>query len=104
MKEIALFYEDFLTEKDASGHYIYRPSISPEVRSETVEGMLVSDNSTIDVSVAKELLTNLIAGCEVLGYRKAECNKVEDNAGEHAPISDRSGWRPVGVVGWLIQT
>ena len=36
MKEIALFYEDFLTEKDPDGKYIYRFSVSPEVRSEKV--------------------------------------------------------------------
>jgi len=59
MKEIALFYEDFLVEKDASGHYLYRPSLSPEVGA-----LLISDNSTLDIAVAKELLTNLIAACE----------------------------------------
>jgi hypothetical protein len=61
MKEIALFYEDFLVEKDASGHYIFRPSLSPEVGS-----LLISDNSTLDIAVAKEALTNLIAACEEL--------------------------------------
>jgi len=61
MKEVALFYEDFLIEKDASGRYIFRPSLSPEVGS-----LLISDNSTLDIAVAKELLTNLIAACEEL--------------------------------------
>jgi hypothetical protein len=61
MKEIALFYEDFLAEKDEKGHCIYRPSYSPEVGA-----LLVSDNSTFDVAIAKELLTNLIAACEEL--------------------------------------
>ncbi len=59
MKETALFYEDFLIEKDASGHYIYRPSFSPEVGA-----LLISDNSTFDIAIAKDLLTNLIAACE----------------------------------------
>lgn len=65
MKEIALFYEDFLAEKDASGHYLFRPSLSPEVGA-----LLISDNSTMDVAVAKELLTNLIAACEELRVEK----------------------------------
>jgi hypothetical protein len=75
MKEIALFYEDFLTERDADGYYIYRLSVSPEVRSETVEGLLMSDNSTLDVAVAKELLTNLISACEELGIEKENVEK-----------------------------
>ncbi len=70
MKEIALFYEDFLVEKDASGHYIYRPSFSPEVG-----GLLISDNSTFDIAIAKELLTNLIAACEELQIEQENVGK-----------------------------
>jgi len=70
MKEIALFYEDFLLEQDASGHYIYRPSFSPEV-----SGLLISDNSTFDIAIAKELLTNLIAACEELQIEQENVRK-----------------------------
>jgi len=70
MKEIALFYEDFLIEKDARGHYIYRPSMSPEVGA-----LLISDNSTFDVAIAKELLTNLIAGCRELRIEQENVRK-----------------------------
>lgn len=75
MKEIALFYEDFLTERDPGGYYIYRLSVSPEVRSESVEGLLMSDNSTLDIAVAKELLTNLISACKELGIEKENVEK-----------------------------
>ena len=70
MKEIALFYEDFLIEKDAKGHYIYRPSMSPEVGA-----LIISDNSTFDVAIAKELLTNLIEGCQELGIEQKNVRK-----------------------------
>ena len=70
MKEIALFYEDFLIEKDANGHYLYRPSMSPEVGA-----LIISDNSTFDVAIAKELLTNLIAGCQELGIEQKNVEK-----------------------------
>jgi len=70
MKEIALFYEDFLVEKDAGGHYLYRPSISPEVGS-----LLLSDNSTFDIAIARELLANLIAGCRELGIEQKNVEK-----------------------------
>jgi len=70
MKEVALFYEDFLIEKDASGHYIYRPSSSPEYGMVTM-----SDNSTFDIAIAKELLTNLIAACEELEIEQENIGK-----------------------------
>jgi hypothetical protein len=60
MKDCALFYEDFLRgTEDAAGHYTFRPSYSAE------NGW--ADNSTQDISIARELLTNLIAACETLG-------------------------------------
>ncbi len=65
MKEIALFYEDFLIEQDTNGLILYRPSYSPEVG-----GLLASDNSTMDLAVARELLTNLIAACEELDVER----------------------------------
>ena len=65
MKEIAVFYEDFLIERDANGFILYRPSYSPEVG-----GLLVSDNSTMDLAVARELLTNLINACEELNVEQ----------------------------------
>ena len=67
MKECALFYEDFLKDtEDASGHFTFRPSFSAE------NGW--ADNSTQDISIARELLTNLIAACETLG---GEANGVK---------------------------
>ncbi len=60
MKECALFYEDFLKgTEDASGKYRFTPSYSAE------NGL--ADNSTQDISIARELLTNLITACEALG-------------------------------------
>jgi len=66
MKEVALFYEDFLME-DENGRYVFSPSYSPE------NGGLCY-NATMDVAVAKELLTNLVAACEEL---KTEPEGVE---------------------------
>ena len=60
MKECALFYEDFLKDtEDASGKYRFSPSYSAE------NGL--ADNATQDISIARELLTNLINACETLG-------------------------------------
>ncbi|MBM4093230.1 MAG: hypothetical protein FJ276_28040, partial [Planctomycetes bacterium] len=69
MKEVATFYEDFLVEVDDRGHYLYRPSISPEWI------WVLSDNSTMDIAVAKELWTNLIAACEDLQIEQENVEK-----------------------------
>lgn len=70
MKEVAMFYEDFLVEKDADGYYIYRPSASPEYGIVTL-----SDNSTFDIAITKELLTNLIAACQELEIEQENVRK-----------------------------
>ena len=69
MKEVALFYEDFLFEgKD--GKYIFAPSHSPENSPRnTRSGCAV--NATMDIAVTRELLSNLCAACELLGIEQA---------------------------------
>lgn len=67
-KELAKFYEDFLTITDKEGNYIFVPSFSPEnmpVRSASQGPTMV--NATMDISVCREVLTNLITACETLG-------------------------------------
>jgi len=67
-KELALFYEDFLTVADKNGNYIFAPSISPENApvSATPTGPAMV-NATIDIAVCRETLSNLIQACETLG-------------------------------------
>ena len=52
LKEIAAFYEDFLTETDKDGQVVFIPSYNPE----TGCGI----NATMDIAVAREMLTKLI--------------------------------------------
>ncbi len=67
-KELAKFYEDFLTVTDKDGNYIFVPSISPENMSRSTDpsGPLLI-NATMDIAVCREVLTNLIQACELLG-------------------------------------
>ena len=67
-KELAQFYEDFLTVFDKEGNYIFVPSISPEntTRSSDPSGPVLI-NATMDIAVCREVLTNLIQACELLG-------------------------------------
>ncbi|WP_338287008.1 glycoside hydrolase N-terminal domain-containing protein [Luteolibacter sp. LG18] len=63
MKDCALFWEDFLkSTEDKDGLYTFRPSYSAE------NGW--GDNTSQDIEITQELLTNLIAGCELLGIEK----------------------------------
>jgi alpha-L-fucosidase 2 len=67
-KELAQFYEDFLTVTDKDGNYIFVPSISPEnIPRSTVPSGPVLINATMDIAVCREVLTNLIQGSEILG-------------------------------------
>jgi alpha-L-fucosidase 2 len=66
-KELALFYEDFLTVNDKDGNYIFVPSFSPENNPGNLNpsSMLVI-NASMDIAVCREVLTNLIVACETL--------------------------------------
>ncbi|MBN1868573.1 glycoside hydrolase N-terminal domain-containing protein [Candidatus Sumerlaeota bacterium] len=65
LKEIALFYEDFLVE-DETGRYLFSPSYSPENTPSNGDSQ-VAINATMDIAVAKEVLANLASACETLG-------------------------------------
>ncbi|MGA2570528.1 MAG: hypothetical protein ABSF23_08425, partial [Terracidiphilus sp.] len=67
-KELAIFYEDFLTVTDKDGNYIFAPSFSPENNpANTGPGAMIAINATMDITVCREVLTNLIDACELLG-------------------------------------
>lgn len=73
MREVALFYQDFLFT-DADGKAVFFPSVSPEnypaeFFREWVEGgpVFISVNATMEIAICRELLTNLIYGAESAG-------------------------------------
>ncbi len=67
-KELALFYEDFLTVTDKDGNYIFVPSFSPENNpANTSPSAMLVINASMDIAVCREVLGNLIQACELLG-------------------------------------
>ena len=67
-KELAQFYEDFLTVTDKNGNYVFVPSISPEnVPGSTDPSGPTLINATMDIAVCREVLTNSIQASETLG-------------------------------------
>ncbi|MEX0321876.1 MAG: glycoside hydrolase N-terminal domain-containing protein [Puniceicoccaceae bacterium] len=79
MKEVALFYEDFIV-KDEQGKNMFFPSQSPEnqppdlvirdPRTGRESGVKVQINSAITVAICKEVMTSLVVSCERLGLEK----------------------------------
>jgi alpha-L-fucosidase 2 len=68
LKDLALFYEDFLTATDKEGNFIFAPSFSPENNpASTDPAGPVLVNATMDIAVCREVLSNLIQACELLG-------------------------------------
>lgn len=68
LKEVVLFYEDFLYFDEAE-KYVFNPSYSAE------NG--IAANSTQDIAVAKEVLTNLISACKELNIDNEKIPKWE---------------------------
>ena len=66
LKEVALFYEDFLVE-GPDGKLMFAPSLSPENIPSRPGASFVTLNATMDVAIAREVLANLCAACERLG-------------------------------------
>jgi alpha-L-fucosidase 2 len=94
MKEVAAFYEDFLT-LETNGKYRFSPSFSTDNAA--------GDNSTVDIMVASELLTNLIAACRELKIEPqsvARWQKMLDQLPEYlvAPNGELQEWSLPGVA------
>jgi alpha-L-fucosidase 2 len=68
LKELAMFYEDFLTATDENGNYIFSPSFSPEnAPAGTDPSGPTLVNAAMDIAVCREVLTHLIQACDTLG-------------------------------------
>jgi len=73
MKEVALFYEDFLV-LDAGGRYVFTPSFSPENTPANTR-VSCAVNATMDIAVAREVLSNLCQACELLRIEQDGVNR-----------------------------
>lgn len=75
-KDLALFYEDFLTLTDEKGNYIFVPSFSPENNPLNLNpGCMAVLNASMDISVCREVLGNLVEACELLAIEAASVPK-----------------------------
>jgi hypothetical protein len=70
-KELGLFYEDFLKVRDQNGKLLFIPSYSPE-NFPSNTGVMQSINATMDISVAREVLSTLITYAPMVGAATEE--------------------------------
>jgi alpha-L-fucosidase 2 len=86
LKELALFYEGFLTVTDRNGNYVFVPSVSPEnVPPSTDPSGPVFVNATMDIAMCREVLTNLIQASEILGADAGSLPKWKDMLAKMPP-------------------
>lgn len=83
LKEIALFYGDFLRDRDEYGNYIFYPCLSPE-NNPSGRGP-ASVNAVMDIMVCREVLENLLRAEEILGIKDQQRDRWEDIL-EHLPV------------------
>lgn len=83
LKEIALFFEDYLTDKDENGKYIFYPCWSPE--NEPMGQSPVTVNAVMDIMVCREVLENLLEAGKILGVHDEKETKWKEML-ENLPI------------------
>jgi len=79
LSQVADFYEDFVSY-DENGNIEFIPSLSPEnvpITAGGEKGHFCTINATMDIAVAKEIFTNLIAAYEYLGQEKEKIEKYK---------------------------
>jgi alpha-L-fucosidase 2 len=79
MKDAALFTLDWLV-RDKDGYWVTAPSTSPENKFKDAQGrsQAVSVATTMDMSIIRDLFTNLVAAADVLGNDKAFRNRLQE--------------------------
>ncbi len=77
LEQLAYFYEDFLTETDSKGNYIFFPSFSPENVSPDSQGAEATINATQDIAAGKHALQTAIAVANTLGVEQGSGKGVE---------------------------
>jgi alpha-L-fucosidase 2 len=77
LREVALFYQDFLVE-DANGKLMVSPSLSPENCPDIPDSSMVVVNASMDIAIAREVLSNLCAACRHLGIADPELPRWQE--------------------------
>jgi hypothetical protein len=85
LKELALFYEDYLKPTDANGNYVFVPSYSPENWPMNTDSAPTVLNAVMDISVCKEVLSHLIQAAQILDTDSDQVPKWKAMLGKMPP-------------------
>jgi hypothetical protein len=92
LKELALFYQDFLSIRDQDGKFIFVPSYSPENWPANTQGSPAVINATMDIAVARQVLTHLIEAAQTLQENLDEIPRWKQMLDEFPPyLLDEDG-------------
>jgi hypothetical protein len=92
LKEVATFYEDYLSEKDKNGNFIFVPSFSPENWPSNTDKSGAVINAVMDIAVCREVLTHLIEGSQSLGVNTEDIPRWKGMLAKLPPyLSDTDG-------------
>jgi alpha-L-fucosidase 2 len=88
LKEASLFFVDYLTEDPKTGYLVTGPSSSPENKFRTPDGKIsnITMGPTMDMSIARELLTNTIAAAKILEKDADFAAELESIVGRLSPL------------------
>lgn len=83
LKEIALFFEDYACDRGPDGRVLFYPSFSPEDITPFSYHMptdvhATAINAVMDIMICREVLDNLIDGCNELGIEQDRIQHWED--------------------------
>ncbi len=84
MEKTALFFEDFLTERDENDHLWFAPSYSPENTPSNIK-VQATVNATMDIAAAKEAFTHLVSVYKQLGIKHEKVAQYENMLKQFPP-------------------
>lgn len=87
LEQAVVFFEDFLVRKGDT--FVVSPSVSPENTYRMKDGTEghVCENSTIDVSILRELLRHYLEAHRIL----TECGRIQQDFAPREAISEKAG-------------
>lgn len=78
LTEAALFFEDYLAERDEHGRLLFYPGMSPECTPKNDNQSSLTINTVMDIMACREILDNLLTAHEILGIKHEKTDLWKD--------------------------
>jgi alpha-L-fucosidase 2 len=87
LKDLGLFYMDFLVEEPINKWLVVSPGTSPENSSEGLQGSSITAGATMDNQLVFDVFTNIIQATKILGTDKAFASDIKKMRDRLPPMS-----------------